>query len=140
MTRRTKIAVLWLLTTCGFVYHTLCDMLPMFWGKDMAIMGTDGNVSQGIIIFMMALSFLVPVCGIFCLMSRKRYLQTVNAILALFVFLLNVAHAFMELPSDNAGQYVVMPTMILISFLLSRQSIECFKEERPRNLCKPFAC
>lgn len=138
MTRSTKIAVLWLLTICGFACHILCDVLPMFWGKDMAMMATDGNVDQGMIVFMMALSFLVPACGIFCLMSRRKYLKIANAVLALFLFLLSVAHTFMELPFDNAGMYVIMPIMIIIGFQLSRLSIEAFKEDEAQEFTKPL--
>ena len=36
MTKSIKISVLWLLTICGFTAHSICDVLPMFWGKNMA--------------------------------------------------------------------------------------------------------
>lgn len=44
MTRSVKITALWLLTICGFSCHSICDVLPMFWGCDMAVVATDGNV------------------------------------------------------------------------------------------------
>ena len=44
MTRSIKISVLWLLTICGFACHSICDVLPLFWGKNMAVAATDGNV------------------------------------------------------------------------------------------------
>ena len=53
MTKSIKISVLWLLTICGFAAHSICDVLPMFWGKNMAVVATDGNVDQGMIVFMM---------------------------------------------------------------------------------------
>ena len=59
MTKRIKISILWLLTICGFACHSITDVLPMFWGKDMAVVATDGNVDQGMIVFMMTLSFLI---------------------------------------------------------------------------------
>jgi hypothetical protein len=49
MTKSIKISVLWLLTICGFAAHSICDVLPMFWGKNMAVVATDGNVDQGMI-------------------------------------------------------------------------------------------
>ena len=55
MTRSIKITILWLLTVCGFAAHSICDVLPMFWGKNMAVVATDGNVDQGRIVFMMTL-------------------------------------------------------------------------------------
>ena len=99
--RNQKILFLWLMIICGFACHTLTDILPMFWGKDMAMAATDGNVDQGMIVFMMTLSFLVPVCGMFCVLTdcRAKSLRVVNAVLAVVIGLFNVAHAFMELPS-----------------------------------------
>ena len=51
MTKSIKISVLWLLTICGFAAHSIYDVLPMFWGKNMAVVATDGNVDQGMIVF-----------------------------------------------------------------------------------------
>ena len=70
MTRSIKISILWLLTVCGFACHSICDVLPMFWGKNMAIAATDGNVDQGMIVFMMTLSYLIPACGVLCMLWK----------------------------------------------------------------------
>lgn len=130
MTRSIKIAILWLMTICGYACHSITDILPMFWGKDMAVAATDGNVDQGMIVFMMTISFLVPVCGLFCLLadSKSELLRIVNAVLAVLIALFNVAHAFMELPSDNAGQYVILPMLIVIGFVMAWHSIRYAKE------------
>ena len=104
MTRSIKISILWLLTVCGFACHSICDVLPMFWGKNMAIAATDGNVDQGMIVFMMTLSYLIPACGVLCMLWKEKALKVINAVLAALIGLFNIAHAFMELPSDNAGQ------------------------------------
>ena len=127
--RNQKILFLWLMIICGFACHTLTDILPVFWGKDMAMVATDGNVDQGMIVFMMTLSFLVPVCGMFCVLTdcRAKSLRVVNAVLAVVIGLFNVAHAFMVLPSDNAGQYVVLPMMVVIGCVLSWHSIKFIK-------------
>ena len=124
-----KITAMWLLTICGFACHSITDMLPMFWGRDMALVATDGNVDQGMIVFMMMLSLLIPACGVLCMLAEKpKGLKTVNALLAVLIALFNIVHAFMELPSDNAGQYVVMPLMIVIGLVLAWQSIKYVKE------------
>ena len=129
MERKQKIIALWLMIICGFACHTLTDVLPMFWGKDMAVAATDGNVDQGMIVFMMTLSFFIPVCGIFCMLtdSCAKMLLIVNAFLAVVIGLFNLAHAFMELPSDNAGQYVILPMMIVIGCVLAWQSVKIIK-------------
>ena len=130
MTRSIKVTVLWLLTVCGFAAHSICDVLPMFWGKNMAVVATDGNVDQGMIVFMMTLSYLIPVCVLLCLLTdcRAKLSRTVNAVLAVIIALFNVAHAFMELPSDNAGQYVILPVMVVIGCVLAWHSFKYVKE------------
>ena len=129
MTKCIKITALWLLTICGFACHSICDVLPMFWGKDMAVVATDGNVDQGMIVFMMMLSFFIPACGILCMLSKARLSKVVNAALALLIALFNVVHALMELPSDHAGQYVIMPMMIVVGLILAWYSVKYTKED-----------
>ncbi len=129
MTRSIKISFLWLLTVCGFAAHSICDVLPMFWGKNMAVVATDGNVDQGMIVFMMTLSYLIPACGVLCMLCKAQALKVVNAVLAVLIGLFNIAHALMELPSDNAGQYVVMPMMIIVGIVLAWSSIKYVRED-----------
>ena len=130
MERIQKIVTLWLMTICGFSCHALTDVLPMFWGKNMAVVATDGNVDYGMIVFMMIVSFLIPVCGLFCLLTdcKAKLLLIVNAVLTVVIGLFNVAHACMELPSENAGQYVIMPVMIVIGLALAWHSVKYVKE------------
>lgn len=123
MTKSIKTSVLWLLTICGFACHSICDVLPLFWGKNMAVAATDGNVDQGMIVFMMTLSFLIPTCGVLCMLAKAKTTKIINAVLAVLIALFNIAHAFMELPSDNAGQYIIMPMMIVIGVTLAWYSI-----------------
>ena len=129
MTRSIKISVLWLLTICGFSCHSICDVLPLFWGKNMAVAATDGDVDQGMIVFMMTLSFLIPTCGVLCMLAKAKTTKIINAVLAVLIALFNIAHAFMELPSDNAGQYIIMPMMIVIGVTLAWYSIKYVKED-----------
>ena len=108
MTRSIKVTVLWLLT---------------------AIAATDGNVDQGMIVFMMTLSYLIPACGVLCMLTKTKALKVINAVLAVLIGLFNIAHAFMELPSDNAGQYVILPMMIIVGLMLAWYSIKYVKED-----------
>lgn len=118
-----------MLTICGFACHSICDVLPMFWGQNMAVAASDGNVDYGMIVFMMTLSFLIPACGVLCVLWKRKVYRVVNALLAVVIGLFNIAHAFMELPSDNAGQYVVLPMMIVIGVILAWNSIKYVKED-----------
>ena len=88
------------------------------------------NVDYGMIVFMMTLSFFIPVCGLFCMLTdyRTKFLRMVNAVLAVLIGLFNLAHVFMELPSENAGQYVIMPMMIVIGLALAWHSVKYVKE------------
>jgi hypothetical protein len=129
MSKYITISILWLLTICGFACHSICDVLPMFWGKNMAIAATDGNVDQGMIVFMMTFSFFIPAVGVLCLLSKTKVMKAVNALLAVLIALFNIAHAFMELPSDNAGQYVILPMMIVIGLVLAWNSVKYVKED-----------
>ena len=129
MTKCIKISILWLLTICGFACHSICDVLPMFWGKNMAIVATDGNVDQNMIVFMMTLSFFIPAIGVLLLMSKIKIFKVVNAVLAVLTALFNIAHAFMELPNDNAGQYVILPMMIVVGLVLAWNSVKYVKED-----------
>lgn len=128
MEKKTKIIVLWLLTICGFASHSITDILPMFWGKNVAI-ATDGDVPGGMIVFMMLLSFFLPACAILCLLAdtKGKAMRWVNAVLAGFMALFNIAHLCMELPSDNAGQYLVLPMMVVIGLCLAYHSFKYIK-------------
>ena len=95
----------------------------------MAVAATDGNVDQGMIVFMMTLSFLIPTCGVLCMLAKAKTTKIINAVLAVLIALFNIAHAFMELPSDNAGQYIIMPMMIVIGVTLAWYSIKYVKED-----------
>ena len=130
MKRKTKIIVLWLLTICGFASRSITDMLPMFWGKNVAI-ATDGVVPGGMVAFMMLLSFFLPACAILCLLAdgKGKALKWVNAVLAGFMALFNIAHGFMELPSDNVGQYLVLPMMVVIGLYLAYLSFKFVRQD-----------
>ena len=95
----------------------------------MAVAASDGNVDYGMIVFMMILSFFIPACSVLCVLWKRKVYRVANALLAVVIGLFNIAHAFMELPSDNAGQYVVLPMMIVIGVILAWNSIKYVKED-----------
>jgi hypothetical protein len=35
----------------------------------------------------------------------------------------------MEIPSDNAGQYVILPLLVVVGFILAYQSVKAIKVE-----------
>ncbi|MCR5578014.1 MAG: aldo/keto reductase, partial [Prevotella sp.] len=64
-----------------------------------------------------------------CVLWKVKALKVINAVLAVLIGLFNIAHAFMELPSDNAGQYVIMPMMIIVGIVLAWYSIKYVRED-----------
>ena len=130
MERKTKIIVLWLLTICGFASHSITDILPMFWGKNITI-ATDGIVPGGMIVLMVMLSFFLPTCAILCLLAdvKGSTMRWVNAVLACLIALFNIAHICMELPSDNVGQYLVLPIMVVIGLYLAYHSFRYVRQD-----------
>ena len=48
--------------------------------------------------------------------------------LAVLVALFNIAHAAMELPAETAGQYVILPVLIVIGLVLAWHSIKYVRE------------
>lgn len=80
------------------------------------------------IVFMMVLSFLVPVCGVYCMLWKDKVLSVINAVLAVLMALFNIAHAAMELPAETAGQYVILPAMIAVGLVLAWHSIRYVRE------------
>ena len=77
----------------------------------------------------LTLSFLIPACGVLCMLWKTRVLKIINVVLAVLIGLFNIVHAFMELPSDNAGQYIIMPMMIVVGLMLAWYSIKYVKED-----------
>lgn len=103
---------------------------PHVWGKNVAI-ATDGVVPGGMVAFMVLLSFFLPACAILCLLAdgKGKALKCVNAVLAGFMALFNIAHGFMELPSDNVGQYLVLPMMVVIGLYLAYLSFRLVRQD-----------
>ena len=58
--RHTKIAILWVAVMCGLTLHSLADLMPLFWNEAIAISET-GHAPEGLLTFMMSISYLVPV-------------------------------------------------------------------------------
>ena len=127
MSKQTKTIVLWLMTMGGFACHSLMDLLPLFWSQSVAI-SNDGTAPAPMLLMMATLSLLLPVCGTFCLMAGRRWALVTNVVLASVIALFNIVHAFLELPSDNAAQYIVMPLMIVIGLLLAWQSFALLRK------------
>lgn len=123
-----KSIILWVLIICGLSCHTITDCLPLFWSADIAI-DNSGTAPQAMLVVMASLTYLFPIIGILLLLyCKNRYGNMVNLILVSIMAVFNVAHACLELfPTDNMGQYVIMPSLIIVSAILWFESFKLLR-------------
>lgn len=124
MERQTKITILWIVVMCGLAIHTLADLMPLFWSENIVI-SQDGEAPMGMLVFMMVITYLIPVVGILCTMFwNGRHGNMVNAILATIMALFNSAHCF-ELVDFNPVQLPLLPVAMIVSWILC---VLCWKQ------------
>lgn len=124
MERQTKITILWIVVMCGLAIHTLADLMPLFWSENIAI-SQDGQAPTGMLVFMMVITYLIPVVGILCTMFwNGRHGNMVNAILATIMALFNSAHCF-EMVDFNPVQLPLLPVAMIVSWILC---VLCWKQ------------
>lgn len=124
MERQTKITILWIVVMCGLAIHTLADLMPLFWSENIAI-SQDGQAPTGMLVFMMVLTYLIPVSGILCTMFwNGRHGNIGNAILATIMALFNSAHCF-EMVDFNPVQLPLLPVAMIVSWILC---VLCWKQ------------
>ena len=128
-TLKRRIVFLWILVMVGFVLHNLADALPLFWGVDVA-MEASGEASQGLILFMMLLSFLVPGAGCLCMLygSHRGWLWA-NLLLATLVMLFNFFHSCELAETGNWGQWVILPLMDVLGILLVIDAVRVLRKK-----------
>ena len=124
---KTKIVTLWLMIMAGFAFHMITDVMPIFWGANVAT-DTSGEVPQGLVFFMMAISYLLPCAGIFCtLWSDKRLWLKVNAALAVAAALFNLAHTAELVAGFSAAQLAILATLDIVGIVLAIESLRAAK-------------
>ena len=119
---RIRVAVLWITVILGFTLHSLADMMPMFWGADIA-MDSSGTAPAGMLLFMMAVSYLIPVIALL-----KRGWLMVNFILAMLIMLFNIFHSSELFMDFHLSQLAVLPVMDVLGVLLAVESNRLRKE------------
>ncbi len=125
---KTKIVTLWLMVMAGFAFHIITDVMPIFWDANVAT-DASGEVPQGLVFFMMAISYLLPCAGIFCtLWSDKRAWLKVNAVLAVIAALFNLAHTAELLAGFSAAQLAILLTLDIIGIVLAVESIRAVRK------------
>lgn len=126
MERQTKIAILWIAVMCGLVVHSLADLMPLFWSENIAI-SQDSAAPKGLLMFMMIVTYLVPVIGILCtLFWNGRFGKLTNAVLATLIMLFNIFHCS-ELLDFNPVQLPLLPVIMIVSIILC---VWCWKNTK----------
>lgn len=120
MQRETNISILWIVIMCGFAFHTIADLLPIFWGENIAV-SNDGNAPKALMTAMMAASYTIPVIGIFVSMCKDaRWTVVTNLVLSLLLLAFNIFHS-LELLDFDPVQVCILPFILLANIILSIQ-------------------
>ena len=122
-----RVTFLWVMIMAGFAIHSIADLMPLFWGVDVAISDV-GATPVGMLVFMMAMTYLLPVVGMLCvLFSSRRLWLTVNAVLAVLTAVFCVFHMSELYAGFNPVQVVILPVMAVVGVLLAIDSISLLK-------------
>ena len=126
--RHTKIAILWVPVMCGLTLHSLADLMPLFWNEAIAISET-GHAPEGLLTFMMSISYLVPVCGILLsLYGKTRSWNILNGLLATFILLFNLFHTCELFTDFSIVQLPLLPVILIVSAILCVMSWKLTKQ------------
>lgn len=119
---KITIAMLWTAVMCGFALHTLADLLPLFWHAEIAV-DNSGVAPAGLLVFMMVVSYLLPVAGMLCaLFGRSRIWGVANAVLATVMLVFNLFHLSELFLEFNPVQLPLLPVILAVSAFLCRES------------------
>lgn len=119
MNRVSKVSFMWVVIMVGFAMHMLADMLPAFWGANIAMPDATGEAPVGMLIFMMSLSFFIPMCGLLCMQYRRcKAMLTINLVLAGIMMVFNIFHASELIAEFNPVQLLIHPVMVVAGIYL----------------------
>ena len=132
MNRVSKVSFMWVVIMVGFAMHMLADMLPAFWGVNIAMPDATGEPPVGMLIFMMSLSFFIPMCGLLCMQYRRcKAMLTINLVLAGIMMVFNIFHASELIAEFNPVQLLIHPVMVVAGIYLFTFSLR-----EKKALCK----
>ena len=128
MELRKRIAFLWALVMGGFAIHSLADLMPLFWSEEISV-SDAGAAPVGMLVFMMTVSYLVPVAGMLCVLySSSKTALVVNAVLGVFTGLFCIFHMAELVSEFNPVQLTILPAMAVVGVLLAVDSIKAARK------------
>jgi hypothetical protein len=128
-TKVSKVSLIWVIIMVGFAMHMLADMLPAFWGANIAMPDATGEAPTGMLLFMMGMAFFVPMCGLLCMNYRScKAMRVINLVLAALMMLFNLFHATELLTEFNPVQLLIHPVMAALGIFLFVYSLRLMKQ------------
>lgn len=130
-TKISKVSLIWVIIMVGFAMHMLADMLPAFWGADIAMPDATGEAPMGMMLFMIGMAFFVPMCGLLCMNYRNcKAMRIINLVLACVMMLFNIFHATELLMEFSPVQLLIHPVMVVLGIFLFVYSLRLVKRKR----------
>jgi hypothetical protein len=129
-TKISKVSLIWVIIMVGFAMHMLADMLPAFWGANIAMPDATGEAPVGMMLFMIGMAFFVPMCGLLCMNYRNcKAMRIINLVLACVMMLFNIFHATELLMEFSPVQLLIHPVMVLLGIYLFVYSLRLVKRK-----------
>ena len=126
----SKVSLLWVIIMVGFMAHIAADILPAFWGANIAMPDSTGEASMGMIMFMMTMAFFVPMCGLLCMNYRKfKVMRVINLVFATVMMLFNFFHTSELFMEFNPLQLIILLAMAVLGVYLFVYSLRMVKEK-----------
>lgn len=124
----SKVSLLWVIIMVGFMAHIAADILPAFWGANIAMPDSTGEASMGMIMFMMTMAFFVPMCGLLCMNYRKfKVMRVINLVFATVMMLFNFFHTSELFMEFNPVQLIILLAMAVLGVYLFVYSLRMVK-------------
>ena len=129
-TKNSKVFLIWVIIMVGFAMHMLADMLPAFWGTDIAMPDATDEAPTGMMLFMIGMAFFVPMCGLLCMNYRNcKAMRIINLVLACVMMLFNIFHASELLMEFSPVQLLIHPVMVALGIFLFVYSLRLMKQK-----------
>ena len=126
----SKVSLLWVIIMVGFMVHIAADILPAFWGANIAMPDSTGEASMGMIMFMMTMAFFVPMCGLLCMNYRKfKVMRVINLVLATVMVLFNFFHTSELFMEFNPVQLIILLAMAVLGVYQFVYSLRMVKQK-----------
>ena len=126
----SKVSLLWVIIMIGFMAHIITDILPAFWGVNIAMPDATGVAPTGMMLFMIGTAFFVPICGLFCMNYRSsKTMRVINLVLAGAMMLFNIFHVCELFMEFNPVQLLIYPVMVVLGIYLFIYSFRLVKQK-----------